>query len=79
MSGLKSHEIKPLIWIAFTASPTIVGVFWWHHGCQVIVLHSWFLPALCQKARIAMLMQDWDLVQETAHVILQKVCLCLSC
>ncbi|BBN03618.1 hypothetical protein MPTK1_2g24910 [Marchantia polymorpha subsp. ruderalis] len=39
---------------------------------QVIVAYPWYLPALCEKGRLGMLLQDWDLVQETSQLILQR-------
>lgn len=39
----------------------------------MIVLHAWFLPALVEKAHIAMLLQEWDLLHETSQLIVQKV------
>ncbi|KAG6540818.1 hypothetical protein Mapa_017795 [Marchantia paleacea] len=40
---------------------------------QVIVAYPWYLPALCEKGRLGMLLQDWDLVRETSQLILHRV------
>ncbi|KAL3696933.1 hypothetical protein R1sor_011009 [Riccia sorocarpa] len=39
---------------------------------QVIVLYPWYLPALCEKGRLAVILQDWVLAHETAQLIIQK-------
>ncbi|KAJ7571602.1 hypothetical protein O6H91_01G168500 [Diphasiastrum complanatum] len=39
---------------------------------QVIVNHPRFLPALCEKGRLCLLMQEWDLVRDTSQQILAK-------
>ncbi|KAL2643441.1 hypothetical protein R1flu_011028 [Riccia fluitans] len=39
---------------------------------QVIVLYPWYLPALCEKGRLAVILQDWVLAQEMGQLIIQK-------
>lgn len=41
---------------------------------QVTILHAWFLPAVLEKARMGLLLRDFDLAHETSQQILQKVC-----
>ncbi|XP_073386115.1 uncharacterized protein [Physcomitrium patens] len=39
---------------------------------QVTILHAWFLPAVLEKARMGLLLRDFDLAHETSQQILQK-------
>ena len=40
---------------------------------NVIVLFSWFLPALTEKANILLMMGDWDQAFETVHRVVAQV------
>jgi tetratricopeptide repeat protein 21B len=40
---------------------------------EAIVVHPWFVPALFEKAKLLLLMKDWDQSMETAERILSKV------
>jgi tetratricopeptide repeat protein 21B len=39
---------------------------------EAIVVHPWFVPALFEKAKLLLLMKDWDQCIETAERILSK-------
>lgn len=39
---------------------------------QVIVLFSWFLPALTEKAKILIMMGDWDQAYESAQRVVSQ-------
>ena len=39
---------------------------------QVVVMHAWFLPALSEKAKLLMMMGDWDQALETAQRVLNQ-------
>jgi tetratricopeptide repeat protein 21B len=39
---------------------------------QAVVLHSWFLPALSEKAKTLLLMGDWEQALETAQRVLNE-------
>ncbi|XP_024530434.1 tetratricopeptide repeat protein 21B [Selaginella moellendorffii] len=39
---------------------------------QAALLYPWFYPATCEKARVGMLVQDWDCIYESSQEVLQK-------
>lgn len=39
---------------------------------QAIAVHPWFLPALCEKARLLTLSGDWDQASETVRRVLER-------
>ncbi len=40
---------------------------------SVIVLYSWFLPALTEKAKILVMLGDWDQAFETVQRVISQV------
>lgn len=40
---------------------------------QIIVLFSWFLPALTEKAKLLLMMGDWDQAYETSQRVVSQV------
>jgi tetratricopeptide repeat protein 21B len=40
---------------------------------SVIVLYSWFLPALTEKAKVLLMLGDWDQAFETAQRVVSQV------
>lgn len=40
---------------------------------SIIVLYSWFLPALTEKAKILVMLGDWDQAFETVQRVVSQV------